>query len=111
MQTRRTFMNVLPRIAAIVLAMLYFAGNLNLTNASSSALTAKSPALGSERVTIGQSDIVNQADIRRRTLRDQGDLIRAFSQQRRRYGGSRRSIVVSKPSANAAGISITIQAV
>lgn len=46
MRTQRRLVNILPLIAAIALAMLLAAGNLNLTNASGSALSVKRlPAL------------------------------------------------------------------
>jgi hypothetical protein len=46
MRTNRKLVNILPRITAIVLAMLFAAGNLNLINASGPALTNKElPAL------------------------------------------------------------------
>jgi hypothetical protein len=46
MRTNRKLVNILPRITAIVLAMLFAAGNQNLINASGRALTNKElPAL------------------------------------------------------------------
>lgn len=46
MRTIRKLVNILPRIAAIALAILFAAGNLNLTNASGPTPTVKkSPAL------------------------------------------------------------------
>ncbi len=46
MQTRKKLMNILPRIAAIVMAMLFAAGNLNPTSTAAPALTVKKfPAL------------------------------------------------------------------
>ena len=46
MRTNRKLVNLLPRIAAIVLAMVFGAGNLNLSNASGPALSVKKfPAL------------------------------------------------------------------
>jgi hypothetical protein len=50
MQTNRKIVNILPRLVAIVLAMLFAAGNLNLTNAAGPALAVKNlpGALGEE---------------------------------------------------------------
>ena len=46
MQTKKRLMNIFPRKAAIVLAMLFAAGNLNLTNAAGPTLTVnRLPAL------------------------------------------------------------------
>lgn len=73
MQTSKRLMNIVPRIAAIVLAMLFAAANLNFTNASGPSLATapqeeRGPAhlpLATMGITLGQTariNVVNSPD-------------------------------------------------